>query len=162
MLYASPGVVQVPLNEELATIVVKTVRRPGGSARRRPPELYDPPHLAEGAQGQDRPEGEEAEATTEGAADRRQRGGRGQLKIFCDQLGSISYDEVFSYAKSDLQTAEVVLSYYRKVYQLARWELLGRATLVSRDPTVPPRPDVIVKSSQNVDEDEDDDEDEDE
>jgi hypothetical protein len=126
--YASPGIIEIGLEERTANSVVRSVRDFEANYK----EIHDSYkaiHTWVKAQKKELAAGSQLVGTAEL---------RSQLLAMCEQLGSISYEQIDAYTRQNvLNTAEVVLSYYRRLKSLADYEMKGRATLVAADPGIP-------------------------
>lgn len=148
--YASPGLIQIELHEDLATAVVRSVR----ALELRIDEIhsmYREIHtwlLAQKSDEEDESGPIEATHAAEGpgpfygrvvvATSVNNGNVKTALKVFCDALSPISFQRIDLLTKGDpVQSAEVVLSYYRKLRHLALVEMSERGTLVSHSLSLP-------------------------
>ncbi len=125
--YSSPGMMEFSLNEDVATLVLSTVRRLQ-SQMESTKEIYDEIHLwLKSKKGGKIAKKKEASVPSDRAA-------AGELKEFCSVLGALDYERLRELTDNDqLNTAEIVLSYYRRLRVLARYELDRKAVIVSVD-----------------------------
>ncbi len=149
--YSSPGVIQYSLNEEVAGSVIRTVRNLERNLETTS-ATYREIHLWLKTQKSDKAR-EKARAKNQRIPSR--AAVERELRLLCTQLGRLDYDLIQGLSNELVNTAEVVLSYYRSLRALAGYEMTGRATLVSVDPLTPPpaRDDEIVLGADDDDDD---------
>jgi hypothetical protein len=133
--YASPGIIRFEAEENVADTVVRTVRELEHNWYELHAQ-YTSIHAWVVAKKSDSVPTEQRRRKRV-ATDVNDSNVRNALRAFCGELGSISYESLEQLTRDDaLNIAEVVLSYYRKLAMLARYEMQSKATLVTLDPTI--------------------------